>query len=159
MVETAVAAVVDGAPEAFDTLKEISDWISSDETGTAVLIEKVNKNAEDIEELSKLKAYVDEQDTEIINSISNISNEKINALFRTKVEVEEGQTYAEAITALTSDSILVLPEDAVVEENIEVPAGAYIDANGATFSGEVSVAKDAIIENAVFTGDVTIKEV
>lgn len=33
-VNTQIAAVVDGAPDAFDTLKEIADWIGSDEAGT-----------------------------------------------------------------------------------------------------------------------------
>lgn len=33
-VNTQIAAVVNGAPAAFDTLKEIADWIGSDEAGT-----------------------------------------------------------------------------------------------------------------------------
>lgn len=33
-VNTQIALVVDGAPDAFDTLKEIADWIGSDEAGT-----------------------------------------------------------------------------------------------------------------------------
>lgn len=37
----AIDAVVDGAPAAFDTLKEIADWIANDETGTAALIARV----------------------------------------------------------------------------------------------------------------------
>jgi len=41
-VADAIAAVVDAAPEAFDTLKEIADWIAADETGTAALVSRVD---------------------------------------------------------------------------------------------------------------------
>ena len=47
-VKDAINAVVDGAPETFDTLKEIADWIGSDESGTAELISKVNANTKAI---------------------------------------------------------------------------------------------------------------
>ena len=47
-VKDAINAVVDGAPEAFDTLKEIADWIGSDESGTAELISKVAANEQAI---------------------------------------------------------------------------------------------------------------
>ena len=36
-----VAKVISGAPEAFDTLKEIADWINSDSAGTVELVDKV----------------------------------------------------------------------------------------------------------------------
>lgn len=34
-ISTAIDAVLDNAPEAFDTLKEIADWIADDSTGAA----------------------------------------------------------------------------------------------------------------------------
>lgn len=40
-INTAISAIKDSAPEAFDTLKEISDWIASDETGTAALTQRI----------------------------------------------------------------------------------------------------------------------
>jgi hypothetical protein len=39
-----VAAVIDSAPEALNTLKEIADWISADETATEALITRVVAN-------------------------------------------------------------------------------------------------------------------
>lgn len=36
-----IADVVDGAPEALDTLKEISDWIANDESGSSALVARV----------------------------------------------------------------------------------------------------------------------
>ena len=47
-VKDAINAVVDGAPETFDTLKEIADWIGSDESGTAELISEVAANTQAI---------------------------------------------------------------------------------------------------------------
>ena len=44
-ISTAVAAVVNGAPEAFDTLKEISDWITTDTTGAAAILADVANKA------------------------------------------------------------------------------------------------------------------
>lgn len=50
---TAVASVVSGAPEAFDTLKEIADWISTASGDTAAeILTKVNKNTQNISNLS-----------------------------------------------------------------------------------------------------------
>lgn len=40
-ISNAIAAVVDGADEAFDTLKEISDWITTDTTGAAAILADV----------------------------------------------------------------------------------------------------------------------
>lgn len=50
---TAVASVVSGAPEAFDTLKEIADWISTPSGETAAqILTKVNTNTQNISNLS-----------------------------------------------------------------------------------------------------------
>lgn len=51
-VTTAVANVISGAPEAFDTLKEIADWIAEDETGTEALVARVTANEGNIATLS-----------------------------------------------------------------------------------------------------------
>lgn len=159
-IATAVNDVIDGAPEALDTLKEIADWISEDETGAAALAQKVGENADAIaatnEVVEALDSRVDAQDKEIYDSIGSIQLEKIQALFREEVKVAEGQTVAQAIAGLTEDTKLVLDESTTVAEDVVVPAGAYIDAKGATFSGNVSVDESAVIENAVFTGKVTV---
>ena len=57
------------APEAFDTLKEIADWIKQDETATASLIQTVSEKAD--------KSYVDEKYAQI----TSISESNIEALF------------------------------------------------------------------------------
>ena len=57
------------APEAFDTLKEIADWIKQDETATASLIQTVSAKAD--------KSYVDEKCAQI----TSIDEGSIEALF------------------------------------------------------------------------------
>lgn len=47
-VAEAIAEVVAEAPEAFDTLKEIADYIAGDKTNAAELLNKVNANSEAI---------------------------------------------------------------------------------------------------------------
>lgn len=44
-ISTAIAGVVDGADEAFDTLKEIADWIQEDQTGAAAILADVANKA------------------------------------------------------------------------------------------------------------------
>lgn len=51
-VDDAIANIVSGAPEKFDTLKEIADWIDNDTTGAA-------KMAHDIADLNKKAATID----------------------------------------------------------------------------------------------------
>lgn len=47
-VNDAVASIISGAPEAFDTLKEISDWIAAHPEDTTAMNTQINKNKTDI---------------------------------------------------------------------------------------------------------------
>ena len=82
-VKDAINAVVDGAPETFDTLKEIADWIGSDESGTAELISEVAANTKaiadnkaaldkDIKDLANHVASAGEAYTNVDNRLKNI---------------------------------------------------------------------------------------
>lgn len=53
-VADAVATIVSEAPEAYDTLKEISDWISNHSSDAASMNSKINTNEEDIAALEAL---------------------------------------------------------------------------------------------------------
>lgn len=44
-----VAKIVDGAPEAMNTLKEVADWIANDQTGAAAMAASIDKNRQSIE--------------------------------------------------------------------------------------------------------------
>ena len=52
-IQTAIDGVVDGADDAFNTLKEVADWIKSDETGTSALVTRVSTNETDIADLKE----------------------------------------------------------------------------------------------------------
>jgi len=47
-ISSAIASVVNGAPESFDTLKEIADWITADQTGAAAIIAQVANKADKV---------------------------------------------------------------------------------------------------------------
>lgn len=53
-VADAVASIVADAPEAYDTLKEISDWISSHSSDAAAMNSQINTNKDDIAALEAL---------------------------------------------------------------------------------------------------------
>lgn len=59
-IASAINAVVNSAPEAFDTLKEIADWIEQDEAGSSALVLRV----------SAIETKNNEQDTAIANEAS-----------------------------------------------------------------------------------------
>lgn len=76
-VADAVATIVAQAPEDFDTLKEIADWIANDETGTLDLIGRVEKAEADIEDLKPLDVQADWKQTDetAMDFIKNKPNE------------------------------------------------------------------------------------
>lgn len=66
-VADAIAQVINGAPEDFDTLKEVSDWIKNDKTGAA-------KMASDIEALNKKSPLIDVLDHRAVRNKVEIGN-------------------------------------------------------------------------------------
>ena len=56
-VKAAIDGVIDGAGEAFDTLKEVADWIASDETGTTALVGRVTAAEAKISSLEGYKTH------------------------------------------------------------------------------------------------------
>lgn len=61
-VADAVAAIVNNAPEAYDTLKEISDWISGHENDASAMNSAIQTNKTDIANLAKLVGTLPEGD-------------------------------------------------------------------------------------------------
>lgn len=171
-VDTAISNLVANAPEALDTLKEIADWIANDETGTEALVQRVSdiedaaealaiKEEEDIAALTEkeeadiadLKAYVDTQDSYYWNHITSIELMKVNSLFAE--EQKAGQT---AIEAIMENKAVVLKENQIIAEDIVIDDDKYINGNGATFEGQVTVPSGAnvVIENATFAKPVIV---
>lgn len=148
-IKKAVDALVDGAPELLDTLKEIADWIGDDETGTAALINRVAKNEDDIVDLNQTIINV-------YNSIQSISDVKIASLF--PIVQDEETTAKDAIENLEEGKAVQLIADQSIDEDIVITKSCFIDANGSTFTGVVTVPADAevVIENATFAKPVVI---
>lgn len=124
-VKDAINAVVDGAPEAFDTLKEIADWIGSDESGAAELISEVDANKQaiadnkaaldkDIKNLADHVASAGEAYTDVDNRLKNIEvffdNEGSDDVFYKINELDErlDAIREEADTAIPVEDIEAL---------------------------------------------------
>lgn len=61
-VKTAIDAVVDNAPEAFDTLKEVADWIATDESGAAALAQRISDLESNKLDASEFELFEDENE-------------------------------------------------------------------------------------------------
>lgn len=96
-VNEAVVALVDGAPEALDTLKEIADWIAeqgeADEDGAAQLVSKIEKNAKAIEDEEKRAEAAEEELQKQIDAFTTITDSEIDALFGEPIEDAEEGTF------------------------------------------------------------------
>ena len=71
--DAAVAAVVDSAPEAMNTLKEVADWIANDESGAAAMANRITVNENAI-------AAINNETNGILAQSKAYTNEAIAAL-------------------------------------------------------------------------------
>ena len=99
-----VNAIVDNAPESFDTLKEIADWITNDETGAASLSATVGEHTQ---EINTLKGSVSTLRTDVNNNDIDIK-----ALQDADVELDRRLDIAEGQLALVDGKIEAAEEAA-----------------------------------------------
>lgn len=110
-VADAVAAILNDAPEAYDTLKEISDWISEHAESAAAMNGQINTNKTDIAALKALVNQLPEgsESTTIVEYITEqvdgLKEELTAAIAAAKTEaVTEAGTNADAkIVAKTGE--------------------------------------------------------
>lgn len=107
-----VAKIIANAPEAYDTLKEIADYIATDVTGAAELSNKVTQNTEDI---SKLREDLTNESTTRTNAISGI-NSSIEGLESRIKDNEDG------ISSLGTDVAGLKTKDGELTELIQANA-------------------------------------
>lgn len=109
-IEAKIAEVVDNAPEAFDTLKELADYVQSDDGRTLDIIERVN-------ELEKMKSLTEEE-VEAICARVAITTRVADA--------------AEFKAAFNQSGIVKLSDNITLDEEVAVAPGADItlDLNG-----------------------------
>lgn len=105
LVEEKIGEVVAGAPSAFDTLKEIAEYIEKDKAGAAVLIERVTENEENISAETKARTAADQKladekqdaETDALNTeaktIVGAINEQNDFLDRVKEEVSTTHSF------------------------------------------------------------------
>lgn len=138
-IKDAINAIVDGAPAAYDTLKEIADWIANDETGTAALIGRVGTLETTVGEAAKPK--VDEESHEA-----------------TQEDVDAGKA-----TAVGEKVIDVKAEEAKPATGLVAKVGALEEAIGENGSVATQIANaidglDATVTNKV-TDATTLNDV
>ena len=67
-VKDEIAKVVNSAPEAFDTLKEVADWIVNDETGAAAMANEIAQLKQDVDQVELDLASIELNTKKIIIS-------------------------------------------------------------------------------------------
>ena len=128
-VADAVASIVADAPEAYDTLKEISDWISSHADDAAAMNSQINTNKTDIASLKALVGTLPEgaASTTIVEYIAEAigasSTDLTDAIATAKSEaISSANSYTDTEISKTN---------ANVSANTEAIANAQADATSA----------------------------
>lgn len=121
-VADAVAQIVADAPEAYDTLKEISDWISSHAGDASEMNSAIQQNAADIGEL----------ETAVAGKVDKVSGKQLSTNDYTTTEKNklsgiEAGAQANVIETVQVNGSPVSPSGKTV--NITVPAGALANKN------------------------------
>lgn len=119
IVNDAVVALVDAAPEALDTLKEIADWIARDETLSADLLSKIEANTLAIS-TEQSRAEAAEQD--LSEKLSSETDRAEQAEQSLKDEL------ASEVKKLSDDDALIRTELADADAEVLQTSKDYTDA-------------------------------
>lgn len=79
-VAAKIAEIIAEAPESFDTLKEIADWIESHASSAAEMNSAIKQNATDIQTLKDTKAEKDEATTTTAGLMSSTDKVKLDGI-------------------------------------------------------------------------------
>lgn len=107
-VADAVAAIVNDAPAAYDTLKEISEWITTHEGGAATMNSSIQANAKSIEEIRTLLGTIPAEGTDAATVIDYI-----------KETVEEAKAEAAAYADGLALEWKSFSQDAIIAQHPE----------------------------------------
>lgn len=125
-IAKAINAVVNSAPEAFDTLKEIADWIEQDEAGGSALVLRV----------SAIETKNNEQDTAIANETT--ARQNADSTLQGNIEAEASTRQSE-INSLKNSKL----------DNITIESGTN---NGTLKITKVINGTSTTIDNIPITG-------
>lgn len=125
-----VAKIVNGAPEAYDTLKEVSDWISTHGTDAATMNTQINANKAAIEKLNGT--------AETVGSVANTVNTAIDGALK----VGGKDKYALATDLTTANGKITALETKTAgltdAEGADMTVKAYVDAGDAKVDAKVA---------------------
>lgn len=152
-VADAVASIVADAPEAYDTLKEISDWISSHASDAAGMNSQITTNKEDINKLKTLIGTLPETATskDLVGYIAEyVSKALTDSNLSQYAKAEDLTAAVGRITTLESDITTV---KASVQKNTEDIAAvnkklADDEANIEALQTDMATEKPKIAKNA-----------
>ena len=118
-INTAIANLVDSAPETLDTLREIANWVAEHETDADNMIANISKNASDIANLEA-------------NKVNWSDLPEGNLLYDSTGTNEDG-----ALTQKASTEIFETKEDATIKHNTKLNKNAgIVNANRILVVGE-----------------------
>ena len=140
-VAQAVTNLIDGAPAALDTLKELADYIAGDETGAGGLVAEIDANAKAIELLNNTEATT--------GSVKATAKSYADAAVKSLTEGAI-KTNADAIAAL--DAKTVDGPASATANNIAIfdgTTGKLIKDSG--FTIETSVPANAVFTDTTYT--------
>jgi len=153
-IAQAIANVIDSAPQTFDTLKEIADWIEEHGEAAAALVESVAALGEQI-------SAVDNKVDELAASFTPISGAYIEALFLEPVTYDSSKTITEQVEALQSNEKLVIDaaQNSVISEDVTINNDCVIEAQDVEFTGTITVTEgtSATVIGATFSGEVVVQ--
>ena len=125
-----VAKIVNGAPEAYDTLKEVSEWISTHGTDAATMNTQINANKSAIEKLNGT--------AETVGSVTNT----VNAAIDGALKVGGKDKYALATDLTTANGKITALETKTAgltdAEGADITVKAYVDAGDAKVDAKVA---------------------
>lgn len=128
-----VAKIVNGAPEAYDTLKEVSDWISTHGTDAATMNTQIGENKAAIEKLNGT--------AETVGSVANTVNTAIDGALK----ADGKDKYALAVDLTTANGKITALETKTAgltdAEGADMTVKAYVDAKETALSTAISTAK------------------
>jgi hypothetical protein len=179
-VATAVANIVADAPEAYDTLKEIADWISTHADSASAMNTQINANKNDIADLVKLigtlpegtdaetiVAYIDSKVAGVKDWADDITTAKNEAISTSEKYTDDAIAELDSIVSQAAGddglAIEVVEEDGKLKSVTASIAAKTYDSYGSAsavqsnlddFIGSITFATDAQIA-ALWASDTT----
>lgn len=171
-VATAVTNLVNGAPTAYDTLKEIADWIATSEADAADLVAKLNRleneHDTDIKALQQVDVTLQNKDTDLQNQINALKSKSDGIQAGAEANVQSDWNVTDTLSdayiknkpgnASQSVAGLMSAADKKKLDGIAAGANSYsLPTASATTLGGVKVGSGLTISNGVLSvsGDIS----